>query len=283
MPMTFETSPQPQLSEALITEYRDRGAIRLPGAFETWVEPLQRGVEANLRQPSPYALDVAGAGEPGRFFEDYCNWSRIPEFHAFVWKSPCAAIAAQFMGSRTAQFFHEHVIVKEPGTDKPTPWHQDIPYYCVDGSQTISIWIALDPIPRASCPEFVAGSHRWPKLIRPSHWSDDSDFYQSDLDFTDLPDIDANPDRYEVMRWDLEPGDALLFSFRTLHGAPGNSTTTRRRGFSARWVGDDVSFVQRSGRTSPPFPGIGLETGERLREDWFPVVWPEAAASSANR
>ncbi|HHB80793.1 MAG TPA: phytanoyl-CoA dioxygenase, partial [Aliiroseovarius sp.] len=27
------------------------------------------------------------------------------------------------------------------------------------------------------------------------------------------------------------------------------------------------------GRTSPPFPGHGMKPGERLREDWFPVIW----------
>jgi hypothetical protein len=38
-------------------------------------------------------------------------------------------------------------------------------------------------------------------------------------------------------------------------------------------VGDDVTFLERPGRTSPPFPGINQQSGERLREDWFPVVW----------
>jgi len=86
-------------------------------------------------------------------------------------------------------------------------------------------------------------------------------------------DIDGNPDRYDILQWDLAPGDALCFSFRTLHGAPGNSSPSRRRGFSARWVGDDVRFIERPGRTSPPFPDIDLADGDRLRNDWFPVIW----------
>ena len=90
----------------------------------------------------------------------------------------------------------------------------------------------------------------------------------------DMPDIDAQPDAYRILTWDLQPGDAILFNYLTVHGAPGNATTVRRRAFSARWVGDDVCFVQRPGRTSPPFPGIDLKHGQRLRDDWFPVVWP---------
>jgi len=77
----------------------------------------------------------------------------------------------------------------------------------------------------------------------------------------------------ETEVWELAPGDAVLFDFLTLHGAPGNTCPGRRRGFSTRWLGDDARYAVRQGTTSPPYPDIGLEDGERLREDWFPVVW----------
>jgi ectoine hydroxylase-related dioxygenase (phytanoyl-CoA dioxygenase family) len=72
----------------------------------------------------------------------------------------------------------------------------------------------------------------------------------------------------------MEPGDAVLFDFRTAHGARGNPTPTRRRALSLRWVGDDAHYVERPGRTSPPYPGHDMQAGQRLREDWFPVIWP---------
>ena len=91
-----------------------------------------------------------------------------------------------------------------------------------------------------------------------------------------------------MLEWSLEPGDAVLFHFRTVHGARGNhSATTRRRALSLRWVGDDAAFVERrGGRTSPPLTAPfgeagaqgadahGMQEGQRLREDWFPVLWP---------
>jgi ectoine hydroxylase-related dioxygenase (phytanoyl-CoA dioxygenase family) len=49
----------------------------------------------------------------------------------------------------------------------------------------------------------------------------------------------------------------------------------RRRALSLRWVGDDARYVQRPGRTSPPFPGHNMTEGQKLREDWFPVIWPK--------
>ena len=41
----------------------------------------------------------------------------------------------------------------------------------------------------------------------------------------------------------MEPGDALLFDFRTVHGARGNPAATRRRALSLRWVGDDARYA----------------------------------------
>ena len=70
------------------------------------------------------------------------------------------------MRSATAQIFHDHVLVKEPGTPKPTPWHQDAPYYFVEGGQTVSLWCPLDPVREASL-RLIAGSHRWDKMVRP--------------------------------------------------------------------------------------------------------------------
>jgi len=151
------------------------------------------------------------------------------------------------MRSQTAQFFHDHVLVKEPGTPKPTPWHQDAPYYFVEGTQTVSLWIPLDPVKEASL-RFIAGSHKWDRMVRPVSWADDSDFYDQG-DWMAVPDPDA-------------PGSEM-----------GNTAQSRRRALSLRWVGDDARYVDRPGRTSPPFPGHGMTTDERLRDDWFPIVW----------
>ena len=58
------------------------------------------------------------AGAPGRFWDDYVNWERIPEFERFARESDVARLAAELMASDTVQLFHDHVLVKEPGTDR---------------------------------------------------------------------------------------------------------------------------------------------------------------------
>ncbi|HFQ15962.1 MAG TPA: phytanoyl-CoA dioxygenase [Rhodobacteraceae bacterium] len=246
----------------------------LPGIMADWVEVMRAGVAANLASPSQYGNE--NGVTKGRFFDDYVNWRRIAEIERVVRESPAARIAAEIMGSKTAQFFHDHVLVKDPGTPTPTPWHQDGPYYFVEGSQTVSFWMPLDPVKEASL-RFIAGSHLWDKPVRPVTWSDDSDFYDSPQDWIEVPDPDRDPQGFEVLEWPMQPGDVVLFDFRTVHGARGNYSARRRRALSLRWVGDDARYVERPGRTSPPFPGHGMRPGQRLREDWFPVLYGGAA------
>ena len=239
----------------------------LRGLFADHVEALRAGVQANMDAPGPYASENKKAGETGRFFDDYCNWTRIPEFADVIRDPAIIDAAGLLMGSNRVQMFHDHVLVKEPGTSMATPWHSDGPYYFVEGRQTISFWVPLDPVRDASL-RCVAGSHVWEKDILPTRWASEAAFFEGDY----MPVPDPEAEGMTIREWDMEPGDAVAFHYRTLHGARGNTAATRRRAFSLRLVGDDARYVERPGATSPPFPGHEMVAGQSLREDWFPVL-----------
>jgi len=129
------------LDQDRIDEFREKGVTVLRGVFADWVETLRAGIDANMRDPDPNARIYRGENGGGRFFVDYCNWARIPEYKDFIFNSNAAEIAAELMTSQSVQLFHEHVLVKEAEAGVPTPWHQDAPYYCVDGPKTLSLWI----------------------------------------------------------------------------------------------------------------------------------------------
>ena len=258
------------MSDVLVEDFQRDGVVVLRGVMADWVEVMRAGVTRNLANPSEFASE--NNVSEGRFFDDYVNWTRIPEFERIVRESPVAELAARFMRSKTAQFFHDHVLVKDAGTPTPTPWHQDGPYYFVEGEQSVSFWMPLDPVEEASL-RFIAGSHRWKNPVRPVSWADNSDFYDADQEWTEVPDPDVDPGDMQVLEWPMQPGDVVLFDFRSVHGARGNLSGRGRRALSLRWVGDDARYVERPGRTSPPFPGHGMQNGERLRSDWFPVIW----------
>ena len=263
------TALHPLVTQEMIDTYQRDGVVLIKGLFADWVEVLRAGIDRNMAEPGPHAAENLKPGEGGRFFDDYCNWERIPEFAQVIRQSAAAEVAAALMGSQRVQMFHDHVLVKEPGTSKPTPWHQDGPYYFVEGSQTVSFWSPLDPVTDAGL-RCVAGSHLWPREVLPKRWLADTSFYPDPDLYMPVPDPDA--EGMPVREWAMQPGDAVAFNFKTLHGARGNAGALRRRAFSLRLVGDDAVYVERPGPTSPPYPGHGMQTGQRLREDWFPYL-----------
>lgn len=262
--------PHPLLRAEDIATYQRDGVVLIRGLFAEHVDALRAGVARNMAEPGPYASNNARAGEQGRFFDDYCNWQRIPEFRDVIETSPAAAVAADLMGSATVQLFHDHVLVKEPGTTMATPWHQDGPYYFVQGRQTVSFWSPLDPVTGATL-RCVAGSHLWDKPVLPTRWAKNEPFFDP-APYMPVPDPDA--EGMDIREWHMAPGDAVAFNYGTLHGARGNTSTARRRAFSLRLLGDDACYTTRPGPTSPPFPGHGMTEGQRLREDWFPTILP---------
>ena len=58
------------------------------------LEAIRAGIERNMAEPGPYAAENLKPGEGGRFFDDYCNWTRIPEFAKVIQDSPAAEVAA---------------------------------------------------------------------------------------------------------------------------------------------------------------------------------------------
>ncbi len=118
------------VDDVTIDVFREDGAVVLRGALSpAWIETLRAGVEQNIATSGLYTRGYTKPGDPGHFFGDYCNWARIDAYRRFLFDSPIAGIAATLMRSSKVNLFHEHVLVKEPGTLDRTPWHHDQPYY----------------------------------------------------------------------------------------------------------------------------------------------------------
>jgi len=124
-----------------------------------------------------------------------------------------------------------------------------------------SVWLPLDPVPRETCLEFVAGSHRWNETFAPIRFADGQPYQPTTLPL--LPDIESErceefaaaaattvaaaagtrtevdtddkgrgvdgvrTRKHRILSWELEPGDCLVFHSRVLHCAPPNASTVR--------------------------------------------------------
>ena len=148
------------------------------------------------------------------FFGDLWMWRFDPDFRALAMASPLPALAAQIMRARKVNLVWDQLLVKEPHTPLPSPWHQDQPYAWTDGDQNCSFWCALDPVTLENgAVEFVKGSHKgaWyqAKSFHPERR------YESD-EYAPMPDINADRARYDIVHWDTAPGDVVVHHLNTL-------------------------------------------------------------------
>jgi ectoine hydroxylase-related dioxygenase (phytanoyl-CoA dioxygenase family) len=298
------------VGEREVAAFARDGAVCLRGILSPdQVATLARGIDANLAAPSPRAI-VASRHDPGFFIEDFCNWQTNDDYRRVIFDTVLAQAAGRLMRSDTVRLYHDHMLTKEPGTRQRTPWHQDQPYYNIDGMQNVSMWIPVDAVRRYSSLEFVAGSHLGPWLM-PRTFMDHQAKWFPDGSLAELPDIEGTraqrgidtspagplPPRSlppegagraserpgarpgDIIGWEVEPGDVVCFHMLALHAAGPVDADRRRRVFSVRFLGDDIRHAPRSWKTSPEFPGLidQLPAGAPMDHALFPLLWSRAA------
>jgi len=258
----------------VVAAYARDGAVVLRGILSAEeVATLQRGIDANLAQPSPRAIVASRPDDPGFFIEDFCNWQDNADYRGTAFETPLAHAAQRLMQSSSVRLYHDHMLTKEPGTRAPTPWHQDQPYYNVEGFQNTSFWIPVDPVRRHSTLEFLAGSHKGPWLMPRTFMSNEARWFPEGS-LAELPDIEADRSAFPIIGWALEPGDLVAFHMLTLHASAGVDGDRRRRVFSVRFLGDDMRHAPRRWKTSPEFPGLAdeLPAGAPMDHPLFPLL-----------
>ncbi|MFT5503254.1 MAG: ectoine hydroxylase-related dioxygenase (phytanoyl-CoA dioxygenase family) [Gammaproteobacteria bacterium] len=128
--------------ESEIECYDRDGVALLKGMFDqNWIYLLDQGLEVNCNQPGVRSR-FWDREEVGRtMFYDSQAWQGIEEDRKFIFDSPCAKLAAQLMSSSMVNFYFDAVFVRSPGSLFTTPWHQDEPYWSVEGYNTCTIWM----------------------------------------------------------------------------------------------------------------------------------------------
>lgn len=263
-----------QVSNDEIQKFKKDGIICLRGVFNSdQVEKLQGAAEFCMAAPSSdLSLEIATLKEKtGRFFHDTFIWQNNSICHDFVHNSQAAGIAGQLMSSSKCNVLFDQWLIKEPGTDIETPWHHDLPYWPVLGEHVCTMWLALDAVSHANgAVEYIRGSHRWGERLKPVTFSGKAEFSE---DLEPVPDIEADRNDYDIVHFELEPGDCTIHHGLLVHHAPGNTMVdTRRRAYVTRWTGDDAEFYPHDGiQQMPPLPDI--QAGAPMDSDLWPVVW----------
>ena len=276
----------PLVTDEQVRTFATDGVVCLRGAFgPEWIEPLRRGIQKNIAEPSDRARFWDRDAEGRTCFFDNQSWLHIDEYRDFAVGSPAAEVAGRLLGAAAVNFFYDAVFVRSPGNRFRTPFHQDEPYWSVEGFDTCSAWMPLVPVARESALEFVRGSHRWEQRYRQENFGaltgDDRDqvrYGVADDGRVPFPDIEGDRDAYEILGWDMEPGDVTVFNARMIHGGSGNLAPDRElKVFNTQWLGDDVRVAFRPEGMDPDHREVmeaaGLGHGDRITSDLYPELW----------
>lgn len=222
--------------------------------------------------------DVPEHAPSGSFRLDTGCWRREESIERLALHSTLPAIAAQLLDSETIAFFDDQMFVKKPGTRQRTAFHQDYPFFHIEGTQGCVFWIPVDPVTTSNgAMSYVKGSHLWTNEFGSSMFVSHTPMPGSIGER--VPDVEADPSAYPLISFDVEPGDVIVHHFKTLHGAGGNRTfSSDRRVMSLRYVGDDMRHKFRPGAARQPHHRHTLKDGDRIFCDDFPQVWPRQSA-----
>ena len=268
------------ITPEVIEQYQRDGIVFLPQALHPeWLLLIELGLQRVLGNGGQ-AKHKFFDDQPGEFLETVRNFEVTPEIQRLMYDSPIADMIGVLVDSKEIWLYSDEFFIKGSAS-KRTPWHQDMPYWPLEGDKIASMWISLDPLPKEGCLEYIPGSHRTTRYdgFNPRLVGEDPTlpFYGEDL--PPLPDIEADRDRWNIVSWPIEPGDVILAHPGVLHGGGPTAPGAQRRTITVRCYGDDIVYAARppTRPTVPLTPGLSLQLkpGDPLRHPWYPQLRPK--------
>lgn len=293
-----------EVTKEEIENFHRDGAVMLKGIMgKDWTAVLEEGLEYAKNHPDGMS---AGVAQPLRI--DQWPATHSPKLKQILDESPIASIVGSVLNA-PVRFYMDQMFYKPAGMIAPSAWHQDTCYYNVEGHQLVRAWVCADAAPRNISMEVVRGSHLWNATYRPPVGMDPGHdpegakileaafadgkvligkeaheqwtYFDSFLDpaLPELPNIDRLRDSFDIIGWDYEPGDVLLFHGNILHSALGGVELEHpRRSHASLWAGPDVTYLHRRSQAIPdPLALYDFEPkdGQHLEEfpEVFPVFW----------
>jgi ectoine hydroxylase-related dioxygenase (phytanoyl-CoA dioxygenase family) len=157
---------------------------------------------------------VAGA-ERTKIFHCHNVQFYSAAFSRLIVDDKLTAAASEIIGSPNVQLHHTKMFIKPPEKGSPFPMHQDAPYFPHERHSMIAAIIHFDDAPiEKGCVRVVPGSHKLGLLEHNQEggWH---------LPFSEYPIDSAIP-------CPAEAGDALFFSYLTIHGSGVNVSSEAR-------------------------------------------------------
>jgi hypothetical protein len=199
--------------------YETYGDLLAPARFEALARHFDRKLAALPAGARPEHMDVPHLTDPALF-----EWLLDPDVLDLV---------ESLIGPDIA-LFSSHFICKPAGDGKPVPWHQDAHFWrdTIDPpGDAITVWLAIDPSTvENGCLRVIPGSH----LAAVAHTGGADPFFNQETSVDESRAVDV----------ELERGACSVHSAMLVHGSPPNRSTTRRCGYTMRYMPTTVRFLK---------------------------------------
>ena len=219
-----------------------------------------------IANPGPFVITVYPGTEQEQYIANANPGSYENGLEALFRELSLAEYASELWDSEHIWYFSEELFAKKRGKTAYTPWHQDDSVIPSEGEHWLNFWISFEPLPKRNCISIVRGSHRGKKYNGASYRDPDdpTDPLYRDSDLPRLPNIEADlardPASWDLVSWETQPGDVIVFHPGCLHGgAPVDAGTPERNTLVVRFFGDNA--------VNKPLPGPAYSGSMEMEEN----------------
>lgn len=251
------------VTDAQIAFYQENGFVQLDHMLTPLeLAAMQEEIDRIYAQDAG-GIHTAAAGSPyAKVLDQRVNiWRDNPIVRAFVLTPRFAETARRLAGASGVRLWHDQALLKRPGDSRPTPWHQDLPYWPMREPGALSMWMALDDVDeRNGAMSFIPGSQRVGAL--------------PGINLVDPQDIFAMVPKGELagtkpVTARMAAGSCTFHNGLCFHYAGANTTDRPRRAMVVIYMPDGTTF---NGHRHIVTDGLGLREGEPIAGELFPLL-----------
>ena len=230
---------------------REEGTVKAPGLLDPdQLARIRACYDWSLANPGP--LCTTSLGSTSLSSVDNFNPEGQDRYRDTVKTLPLAPFLREVWDSEHVWYYAEEVYCYETDGDSfpGVFWHQDFSYLPWRGEHWANCWITFESIPRSHTLEVVRGSHHG--TLYNGTTFDENDptipLWGDAIDLPRLPPIAAerraDPSSWDVVSFDIEPGDVMFLHPGSLHGGgPVDEQVPQRHTLVLRFFGDDATWT----------------------------------------
>lgn len=254
------------LAPRLVEDFQRDGFVVVPDLLTA--DELDRfGAAVDEAVARRSRSDTRTLAEKSRYEQSFIQcqnlWEDCEDVRPLTFHPAIAGTAARLLAVDAVRIWHDQALYKEPGGRETDP-HQDLPYWPIVETSTITAWIPFDGSSLESgAMGYLPRSHR--------------------LGLREFVDIFSGSGDDPLARRELEgtapvfvevpPGSVAFHHGLTFHLAKPNLTGTVRRVHTAIYFADGAT----RGEGRYPHPAVeraGIAMGAVIASDVTPIAWP---------